>query len=66
MADYSANTKRILDYWTHGEGALKVRWGTPGDFDRCVRHLSDKVSDPKGLCNVLHRRALGAPPGKGH
>ena len=53
-------------YWTHGEGAIKIRWGTPNDFYRCIEHLGKYVRDPKGLCNVYHRAALGAPPGKGH
>lgn len=25
-------TDQLRQYWTHGEGALKIRWGTPGDF----------------------------------
>jgi len=53
-------------YWTHGKGAAKIRWGTDGDFNRCVRHLGKYVEDPKGLCNTYHVAALGAPPGKGH
>lgn len=53
-------------YWAHGKGAAKIRWGEDGDFDRCVRHLSKYVEDPKGLCNTYHVAALGAPPGKGH
>lgn len=61
-----AATKRLFDYWLHGEGAAKIRWGTPGDFSRCVNHLRKYVSDPEGLCNTLHTRALGQPPGKGH
>lgn len=53
-------------YWTHGKGAAKIRWGTDGDFNRCVRHLGKYVDDPKGLCNTYHVAALGAPPGEGH
>lgn len=59
-------TERLMEYWSHGKGAVKIRWGTDGDFKRCVRQLSKYVSDPEGLCNHLHQRALGAPPGKGH
>lgn len=51
-------------YWTKGEGAAKIRWGTDGDFNRCVEHLGDKVSDPQGLCNVYHRAATGHAPGQ--
>lgn len=58
--------RQLLQYWVHGKGAAKIRWGTPGDFNRCVRNLRKYVRDPKGLCNRLHTRALGAPPGQGH
>lgn len=56
------NTRRLVEYWVHGEGAVKVRWATDGSFDRCVRHLSDKVRDPKGLCAELHHEATGEWP----
>ncbi|MET0904311.1 MAG: hypothetical protein ABWZ52_13815 [Acidimicrobiales bacterium] len=59
--------QQLLDYWVHGEGAAKIRWGTPGDFDRCVRNLRKYFRrDPEGLCNRLHTRALGVPPGQEH
>ena len=58
--------RRLRIYWTRGKGAAKIRWGIAGDYLRCVRHLRKYVSDPKGLCNVYHRSALGAPPGQGH
>lgn len=54
-------------YWLLGKGAAKIRWGMPHDFDRCVRALRSKFpKNPEGLCNILHQKALGAPPGKGH
>lgn len=54
-------------YWTRGEGAAKIRWGTPGDFDRCVRQLrSHFPTDPEGLCANLHHEALGVWPGREH
>ena len=61
----AANTARIKDYWAHGAGAAKIRWGVPGDFDRCVTHLSKYVSPGvvKGLCANLHHDATGAWPG---
>lgn len=53
-------------YWTRGEGAAKIRWGTDGSFDRCVRLLRRKVEnlgiDIKGLCANLHKRATGEWP----
>lgn len=58
---------QLREYWTRGPGAAKVRWGTGGDFDRCVRHLRKYVGTrAEGLCNIYHRSAVGAPPGKGH
>lgn len=67
MADtHPGDARELKTYWARGKGALKIRWGTDGDFARCVRHLSKYVSDPEGYCNVLHQEALGAPPGKGH
>jgi hypothetical protein len=38
-----AGNNNIANYWKRGEGAIKIRWGTDGDFTRCVNHLSDKV-----------------------
>lgn len=59
-------TDQLREYWVRGEGAVKIRWGTDGDFDRCVRQLGRYVRDPEGLCNRYHQAAVGAPPGKGH
>ena len=38
-AEAYGSDRGLREYWTHGEGAAKIRWGTPGDFDRCVTHL---------------------------
>jgi hypothetical protein len=56
----------LREYWTHGEGAVKIRWGEPGDFMRCVHHLEKFVRDPKGLCNEYHVEAIGVAPGQEH
>src|SRR5687768_25660 len=57
----------LARYWLTGKGAAKIRWGMPHDFNRCVRALRSKFpQNPEGLCNILHQKALGAPPGKGH
>lgn len=60
-----AATERLMKYWTEGPGAIKIKWGVPGDFDRCVEHLSKYVGPGivKGLCSNLHQRATGARPG---
>lgn len=56
---------QLGEYWTHGKGAIKIRWGTPGDFKRCVRAIRKYFRrNPEGLCNRLHVRALGVAPGQ--
>jgi len=58
---------QLQRYWLVGKGAAKIRWHMPHDFDRCVRQLRKYFpKNPEGLCNILHQKALGAPPGKGH
>ena len=58
---------QLQRYWLAGKGAAKIRWGMPHDFNRCVRRLRKYFpKNPQGLCNILHTKALGAPPGKGH
>lgn len=61
----AAATDRLMTYWAEGPGAAKIGWGVSGDFDRCVVELGKYVSPGmvKGLCNHLHQRATGAPPG---
>lgn len=56
---------QLKAYWLTGEGAAKVRWGTPGSFDRCVRNLRDDFpQDPEGLCANLYHEATGHWPGQ--
>jgi HK97 family phage prohead protease len=57
-----SGTERLHQYWVHGEGAAKIGWGAPGDFDRCVLHLSKYIRDAKGYCNLAHHAALGIYP----
>jgi hypothetical protein len=53
-------------YWLAGKGAVKIRWNSPGDFKRCVRALTKYFpKEPEGLCNILHTKATGGPPGHG-
>ncbi|MFJ1539301.1 phage protease [Micromonospora chalcea] len=59
----AASDGRLRNYWVRGEGAAKIRWNTPGDFTRCVRHLRKHVRDPKGLCAEYHHEATGVWPG---
>lgn len=55
---------QLKRYWLRGEGAAKIRWGTPGAFDRCVRNLRDDFpQNTEGLCANLYREATGRWPG---
>ena len=59
-------TKTLHDYWTKGEGAAKIRWGTNGDFTRCTRQLRKYIS-PRFLnrtCAQWHHDVLGYWPGE--
>lgn len=56
---------QLKAYWLTGPGAAKIRWGTPGSFDRCVRALGDDFpQDPQGLCANLYHEATGRWPGR--
>ena len=57
---------QLQRYWLAGKGAAKIRWNIPGDFKRCVRALTKYFpTNPEGLCNILHTKATGGPPGHG-
>lgn len=60
-------TQRLRTYWTRGKGAAKIRWGEPGDFNRCRRQLAKYVPNPHylaGTCANLHKVAMGIWPGQ--
>ena len=59
--------ENLRRYWTRGKGALKIRWGTPGDWTRCVRQLS-KYMGPraKGYCQLRHKEVTGVYTGSKH
>ena len=54
-------------YWTVGKGGLKIRWGTPGDFTRCVREIRKYAAregfSAEGYCARLHKEMTGVYPG---
>ena len=61
------DTQRLRTYWTKGKGAAKIRWGVPGDFNRCRKQLAKYVPNPHylaGTCSNLHKVALGVWPGQ--
>jgi hypothetical protein len=52
--------EKLRRYWSEGKGALKIRWGTPGDWTRCYRQLRKYLGlRAKGYCQNLHKRATG-------
>jgi hypothetical protein len=55
------NVAKLQAYWTHGKGALKIRWGTKGDLTRAHRHLSKYVGPQRawGLAQKYHRSLFG-------
>jgi hypothetical protein len=60
-------TARIRRYWVRGKGAAKIRWGVPGDFNRCRMQLAKYVQNPDwlaGLCANMHKEAIGVWPGQ--
>lgn len=60
-------TARLRRYWTKGKGAAKIKWGVPGDFNRCRRQLAKYITNPDwlaGACANMHREAIGVWPGQ--
>lgn len=67
---HPGSTERLMEYWTHGEGAAKINWAAPCGFCRCLDHLSKYLNggreEAKGLCNHLEQRATGHAPNPEH
>lgn len=70
--DVSRMPSALKTYWLRGPGAAKIRWGQPGDFNRCVRAIQKEATEDgrpmsdrmiKGLCSNLHVEATGGRPG---
>lgn len=54
------NAESLRRYWLYGKGALKIKWGTSGDWSRCYRYLSKYLGTrAKGYCNLRHKQATG-------
>ena len=56
-----ARTERLRRYWLYGEGAAKIRWGTPGSWRRCYKHLVKYLGPhmAPGYCTNLSQRLGG-------
>lgn len=71
--DVSHAPSALKTYWVRGPGAAKIRWGTPGDFDRCRVAINKEIVEDgrpplsdrviSGLCSNLHVEATGGRPG---
>lgn len=57
------NAERLRRYWTKGQGAIRIAWGSEGDWRRCVANLDKHMTDAKGYCAELHHEVLGYWPG---
>lgn len=59
--------RHLIRWFERGEGAARIRWGSPGDFMRCVR-LAGRHMTPdnaKGWCQLRHKGATGFYAGQG-
>lgn len=65
MMGLTAAGDQLEAYWKRGEGAAKIRWGTSGDYARCVRHVGKYVTDDAAhrICAQWHHDATGMWPG---
>lgn len=65
-ADPHTNTpNQLREYWTHGTGAAKIAWGSPGDYNRCLAEIGKYVHSSRqlhGQCASLHKIATGIWP----
>ena len=59
------SAEQLRRYWSAGgKGGAKIKWGTPGDWRRCTRHLSKYMgARAKGYCQRLHHRNTGVYTG---
>lgn len=62
------NAERLHEYWVHGEGAAKIRWGTEGAHTRCHKLLMEHAhmtSDQAwGYCQLAGHAATGKYSGE--
>jgi len=57
---HRGKSAQLRRYWTIGKGGSKIRWGTGGDWTRCVRYLSKFMNvRAKGYCALRHKEMTG-------
>lgn len=66
VADASAMPGDLKDYWRHGKGAAKIRWGTDGSFRRCQKQFRKYMRPDQvdGACASAYRAVTGRWPGR--
>lgn len=59
-----ASTEALTEYWEHGKGAARIRWGTDGAMKRCIREVKRHTNmlDPGGYCATRHKHVTGEWP----
>lgn len=61
------NARALFDYWSTGEGAARIGWGSEGDLTKCHDLVTREAGaaaatfDVWGFCQRAHIRALGRP-----
>ncbi|QGF20256.1 hypothetical protein SEA_SIXAMA_77 [Gordonia phage Sixama] len=54
----------LRKYWVRGKGAVKIKWGTEGDFTRCVSQMRKYLGErARGYCAKRHKETVGYWPG---
>lgn len=63
--DISQMPKQLQESYLRGEVAARIRWGTSGDWRRCVAQAKVHGMGRKaeGACATLHKKANGFYPG---
>jgi hypothetical protein len=61
----AGNIAPIIKWFESGEGAARIQWGRPGDFDRCRNLANNHMSqhDASGFCANRHKSVTGEWPG---
>jgi hypothetical protein len=57
-----AGARQLAEYWEHGKGAAKIRWGTDGAMQRCIKLNRKHMMDPGGYCATRHKHVTGEWP----
>lgn len=64
LEDFS--TAALERSWERGKQAAKIRWGTSGSMQRCIREARKVgMRDPGGYCATRHKGATGEWPTTG-